>query len=667
MDSNSNKIQRMLEPGLKMYLFVLVAFAAAAVFFNRVLAMVEGGIILVLLVYSIISTRRRRKAFREFVESVTYNTESATSNTLIHFPLPMAVFRLNDSSVVWGNQLFWEMCGRNGPAFEAKLTTLVPGFSGKWLLEGRTRLAELLTVGGRKYQVNGNMVRSGTQEAEYEFTGITYWVDVTDYDDIRLEYQNSRPAVAVVVVDNYDELIKPLTDRQRTEMRGALDAAVEKWCEGRGGILRRTDRDRYMFIFEKRHLDEIVRDKFSLVDGIHSIVNLTGIHATVSIGVGLDGEGYEENFSFANLAAEMALSRGGDQAVIKNKFNFEFFGGRGTEVETRTKVKSRVMATSLSRLIQDASRVYVMGHRFADLDAVGAAVGVCCIARKLGCQAQIIIDGERNAAGALITAARNTPEYKDAFITAQEAILRADNRTLLVVVDTHRPEQVEDESLLTACSNRLAVIDHHRRAATYIKNATMSLYEPNASSTCELVTEMMQELVEQSDILPVEADAVLSGIVLDTKSFTLRTGERTFDAAAFLRRAGADPVRVKKMFQSGLDETLERYDIMKQARLYRGVAVSAVSEAQNRVVAAQAADELLTVAGVSASVVLYPTQDGGVAVSARSIGDMNVQVLLEKLGGGGNKSAAGAQMRDTSLRDAVNQLFAAIDNYLDTD
>lgn len=258
MDSNSNKIQRMLEPGLKMYLFVLVAFAAAAVFFNRVLAMVEGGIILVLLVYSIISTRRRRKAFREFVESVTYNTESATSNTLIHFPLPMAVFRLNDSSVVWGNQLFWEMCGRNGPAFEAKLTTLVPGFSGKWLLEGRTRLAELLTVGGRKYQVNGNMVRSGTQEAEYEFTGITYWVDVTDYDDIRLEYQNSRPAVAVVVVDNYDELIKPLTDRQRTEMRGALDAAVEKWCEGRGGILRRTDRDRYMFIFEKRHLDEIV-------------------------------------------------------------------------------------------------------------------------------------------------------------------------------------------------------------------------------------------------------------------------------------------------------------------------------------------------------------------------------------------------------------------------
>ena len=258
-------------------------------------------------------------------------------------------------------------------------------------------------------------------------------------------------------------------------------------------------------------------------------------------------------------------------------------------------------------------------------------------------------------------------EYKDAFITAQEAILRADNRTLLVVVDTHRPEQVEDESLLTACSNRLAVIDHHRRAATYIKNATMSLYEPNASSTCELVTEMMQELVEQSDILPVEADAVLSGIVLDTKSFTLRTGERTFDAAAFLRRAGADPVRVKKMFQSGLDETLERYDIMKQARLYRGVAVSAVSEAQNRVVAAQAADELLTVAGVSASVVLYPTQDGGVAVSARSIGDMNVQVLLEKLGGGGNKSAAGAQMRDTSLRDAVNQLFAAIDNYLDTD
>ena len=363
----------------------------------------------------------------------------------------------------------------------------------------------------------------------------------------------------------------------------------------------------------------------------------------------------------------MALSRGGDQAVVKNKFNFEFFGGRGAEVETRTKVKSRVMANSLSRLVQDASQVFIMGHRYADLDAVGAAVGVRCIARRFHCPAKIVLDMDKNAVGPLFTMLHGEEEYKTAFISAQEALLEADSRTLLVVVDTNRPEQVEDESLLTACSNRLAVIDHHRRAATYIKNATLTLYEPNASSTCELVTELIQELCEPTDILPFEADAVLSGIVLDTKNFTIRTGDRTFDAAAFLRRSGADTTRVKKLFQNGMEETLERYDIMKQARIYKGIAVVAAQETQNRIVAAQAADELLNISGVNASAVLYPTGDGGVAVSARSIGNVNVQVLLETLGGGGNRSAAGAQIPNCSLRDAVNRLFAAIDEYCATD
>ena len=235
------------------------------------------------------------------------------------------------------------------------------------------------------------------------------------------------------------------------------------------------------------------------------------------------------------------------------------------------------------------------------------------------------------------------------------------------MVDTHRPEQVEDENLLVACANRLAVIDHHRRAATYIENPTLSLYEPNASSACELVTEVMEELVEQDGILPVEADAVLAGIVLDTKNFSIRTGERTFDAAAFLRRAGADTVRVKRLFQNDMEETRERYEILKEARIYKGIALAAARETHNRVVAAQAADELLNISGVQASAVLYPMESGGVAVSARSIGDVNVQVLLEQLGGGGNKSSAGAQIPDITLRDAVNRLCAAIDKYMDTE
>ena len=660
------KMQKFTEPGLRLCLLLMAAFAIVTWFVNDKLAYAEAGVVAALIVFSVIRERRRQRELQAFVESVTYNAESATNNTLIHFPLPMAVFRLGDSGVVWANQPFWDMCGRSGPAFDAKLNDLVPNFNGKWLMEGKSRMADLVSIAERKYQVNGNMVRSGQTEETYEFMGITYWVDVTEYDRVRQEYIDSRPVVMIILVDNYDEMMKPLTDRQRTELLGELDGAVEKWCEGKGGILRRTDRDRYMFIFEKRHLDEITRERFTLVESIHSLVSPTGIHATVSIGAGLDGAGYEENYSFASLAEDMALSRGGDQAVVKNRYNFEFFGGRGGEVETRTKVKSRVTANSLSRLIADASQVFVMSHRYSDNDGVGAAAGIACIARRLGRVTRIVV-GEDNAAGPLIEKLRADPHYADAFINAQEAILRADNRTLLVVVDTNRPEQVEDETLLTACSARLAVIDHHRRAATYIQNPTLSLYEPNASSACELVTELMQELLEPSDILSVEADAVLAGIVLDTKNFTIRTVDRTFDAAAYLERSGADTARVKLLFKNGLAETMARYDLMKQAQVYKGIAVVAAREPQKRIVAAQAADELLSISDVQASAVLYPMEDGGVAISARSIGEVNVQVLLEQLGGGGNKSVAGAQIPDIDLRGAVNKLFAAIDKYMDTE
>ena len=263
------------------------------------------------------------------------------------------------------------------------------------------------------------------------------------------------------------------------------------------------------------------------------------------------------------MAVELALTRGGDQAVIKNRLSFEFFGGRGLEVEKRTKVKSRVMANTLAELMRDSSRVLVMGHRYADLDAVGAAVGVCCLARKCGTRANIVIDRERNTVRSLIDRLLREPEYRDAFLSPQEAMVLADGRTLLVVVDINRPAQVEDPDLLESC-NRVAVIDHHRVAATYIQNAALGFIEPYASSACELLTEILQEVAEPTDILRCEAEALLAGIVLDTKSFTIRTGERTFDAAAYLRRAGADTTEVKKLFQTDMDHTVAMYKIMQE-------------------------------------------------------------------------------------------------------
>ena len=664
----NKKFQRLTEPSGRLYIFVLVAFAAASIFFGQyVLAAAEGVVLLLLIINSLFVARRRRRELMEYIESVTYDADTAKNNTLLNFPLPMAVFSLNDLRVIWANQIFFNMCGVSGSRFEARLDTLVPEFSAKWLLEGKTQSPDLLSINGRKYQIHGNIIRPGENDegAGHGFMGIAYWVDVTEYDDVRIKYEESRPVVALLLIDNYDELVRGQPDRVKNDLRDAVEDIINQYGESRDAIVRRYDRDRYIIIFEERHLQQMREDKFAILERAHTVTSPSGIHATLSLGIGRDGEGFGENWQFASLAAEMALTRGGDQAVIKNRFSFEFFGGRGSDVETRTKVKSSVMANALAELVADSSRVFVMGHKYADLDAVGADAAVCCIARKKGKICKIVIDPEKNASKLLIERLKAEPEYKNAFITPQEAMLSADGRSLLVVVDTNRPEQVEDPNFLAAM-NRVAVIDHHRRAATYIQNAALTFYEPYASSVCELLSEVLQEVCESEDILRCEAEAMLAGIVLDTKNFAIRTGERTFEAAAFLRRCGADTVEVKKLLQNDMADTVARYRILQNAQLYRGnIAVAAPEEPQDRVIIAQAADELLNISGVEVSFVVSPTADGGANISARSIGDINVQVIMEKLGGGGNRSAAACQISDTTLRDAVNALFAAIDEYLD--
>lgn len=664
---NYSKIQRALMPNSRMFLLFLIIFAVATFFFSDQLwlSIAEGVIILILIVYSLIMQRTKRKALMRYIESVTYDAESAKNNTLQNFPLPMAVFRPADSKLIWANQNFFDICNIRKPSVEMCIVDVIPAFSGRWLMEGSTQCPELLEHNGRKYQIHGNLVRTNPSDETGNYMGITYWVDVTDYEAIREEYYNSRPMIGLFVIDNYDELIRGLSDRKRNELRDAIEDKLLQWCDGKNGFFRRYDRERYLFVFEERHLEKMREDQFSsLLDSVHSIVSPTGIHATVSVGIGRDGSGLEENYNFALLGVEMALSRGGDQAVVKNRVTFEFFGGRGSEIETRTKVKSRVMANALSQLIGDSSKVYVMGHKYSDLDSVGAAVGICCIARKLNTPCRIVIDQSKTAAHPLLEKISKLPEYSKAFLTPQDAILHADSHTLLVVVDTNRPDQVENQALLESCT-RVAVIDHHRRAAEYIANATMSFHEPYASSAGELVAELLEEIVEQPDILRSEAEALLAGMMLDTKNFTIRTGERTFEAAAFLRRTGADTSEVKKLLQSDMAHTVAKYRILQNAKIYRsGIAIAVQEQPQDRVVAAQAADELLNVAGVDTSIVVYPVEDG-VFMSARSIGDVNVQILMEKLGGGGNRASAAVQLSHVELPAAVRQLRAAIDDYFE--
>ena len=603
MDKN---LKKLAEPGVRLHLVILVIFAAASLYFKLYeLAAAEAGVILLLLVYGFFAKRSREKRLSACIEAITYDTENSKSSALVNFPMPIAVFRLDDSRIIWGNEMFFSMCGTPEARIDARVADLVPQFTGKWLLEGKTQSPELLTVNGKKYRLQGSIVHTGAEDAENVSMGIVYWLDVTEYDNIRIKYEETRPVAGVVVIDNLDELFKNQTDRIKNDIRDAVEDRLRQWCEEYGGILRRFDRDRYLVVFEKQDIDHMKLDKFKITEEMHQVESPNGINASVSIGFGMDGTNLGEALQFADVGIELALSRGGDQTVIKDRVSFQFFGGRGLEVEKRTKVRSRNMANTLAKLMRDSSRVLVMGHRFADLDAVGAAVGVCCIARSCGVRANIVIDSNKNAAHALIEHMRAEAEYKDCFISPQDALLRADGRTLLVVVDTSRPEQVENPELLSICS-RVAVIDHHRVAATYIQNAALGFIEAYASSACELIAEMLQELIEIGDILKCEADAMLAGIVLDTKSFTLRTGDRTFEAAAYLRRAGADTAEVKRFLRTGMKDAVARYKIMQSAELYRGVAIAAPSEEENRIVIAQAADELLNISGVDASIVVAP-------------------------------------------------------------
>ena len=657
------KLAHLLEPSLRLYFVCLVLFAlASGAWGNWPLAAAEAVVVVALYFYFRRSNAQRQKEILQYIENVTYNIDVATKDTMANAPLPMVIFRPESDEVIWSNDRFLQITGEREHLFDLKLSDAVPGFSSRWLMEGKRECPNEVTLGQRRFLVFGHMIRTD-EHGGRSYLATTYWVDVTDLAHMRDEYYAKRPVLAILALDNYEEIMKGQSDNAKSALMSSINDRLDQWTAPAQGVFTKYDRDRYLFLFEERYLKEFQDGKFSVLDAVHEVQNASGLPATLSIGIGKEADSFQELFQFTSLSLEMALSRGGDQAVIKNKFNFEFYGGRSKETEKRTKVKSRVMANALGELVADASRVFVMGHKYGDLDCIGAAAGVCAIARKRGVPAHIIRESGQTPAADMIARLGALPEYQETFVTGQDAIILADTRSLLVVVDTNRPEQTVSEELLLSC-NKVAVIDHHRRAATYIANAALNFHEPYASSASELVTELLQYLVEPSDLLRCEAEALLAGIVLDTKQFTMRTGGRTFEAAAFLRRCGADTGDVRKLFQNDLEGTVARYSIIRNAQMYRdGVAVAAVDHPVGRIIAAQAADELLNISGVDSSFVLFPDGER-VIISGRSMGDTNVQVILEKLGGGGNASAAGGQIPGT-INDVTKRLLRAIDQYFE--
>ena len=653
-------VGRLLYPNTVWYFAVMLLFAAAAAVLRQYY-LAGGALIVTLFVFTIsrVQLSRRKRQLMSYVQTAT---DSVGISVHAGSAFPMAVIRLPENEIIWGNPSFFAITGLSDTACYQTLDSVISGFSTSWLREGQSELPGDRIIGGRRYRIYGNYVRSEDDATTVQLATI-YFADMTEMFNVRDEFMRTRPIVSIVLIDNYDELTANLSDSAVSTLDAQLNDVIANWTAGLEALCRKTERNRYLVIFESKDLAKLQENRFSvLLDDVRHVSSSSGMSATISLGIGKDGGSFAENYRFAALAIEMSLSRGGDQAVIKDRFNFTFYGSRTKETDRHTRVRSRVVAGSLSELIGQSSTIYIMGHRMADLDALGSAVGLLCLCRTKGRPARIVIDLQKNACQSLIEELKASQDYADLFISGQDALVEADNRSLLIVVDTNRPDQVECKPLLESIS-RVAVIDHHRRAADYIEQPVLNLHEPYASSASELVTELLQYAVNQRDVKPLEAQALLAGIVLDTKNFSIRTGSRTFESAAYLRKAGADPVEVKKLFQSDLDDTLMRYRVVQAARLYRSeLAIACIDETITRVIASQAADELINISGITASFVLFPDREQ-VIISARSIGSCNVQAVLEKLGGGGNGATAGAQIKGKPLREVLQELVAAIDAF----
>ena len=633
------RFSRMIESGTRLTFWVMLLFVAVTwVKIHWAAGLAELVLVGLLYLYYRQRSKRRAAEIRKYVENLAFSVDDASKHSMVNFPLPMVILRVDTGEIVWGNDGFGEISGKKDGLFETHITDVLHGFDTRWLMEGKTVCPYDVEMGDRKYQVYGNMVRSGRSRGS-ALLATLFWVDTTDYLQLRDYVERTRPVVGLIVIDSYEELMKNKSEAEKSTLTADIDQYINDWAKPAQGIVRRLQRDRYLFIFEQHSLVDFTAGKFSILESIHEVQNSEGLSATLSIGIGKGDCSLGELYQYAALGIDMALSRGGDQAVVKSKNAFEFYGGRSKELEKRTKVKSRVMANALMQLIKDSSQVFVMGHKYSDLDSIGACAGLVAAVRKAGVPAYIIVNEKATSAKELIDRLKKQPQYEEVFISEEDAIVKADAASLCVVCDTTRPEMVEGPRLLEAIQ-RVAVVDHHRRAAQYIENPAISLHETYASSACELVAELLQYVVNHSDILKVEADAMLAGIFLDTKGFTVKTGVRTFEASAFLRQVGADTVEVRKMFSGGLESSVKKYQIISCAKeQFPGISLSVVDEETPRATASQAADELINASDIKAAFVVYG-EKGGAVVSARSYGEVNVQMVLEKIGGGGGLTSA---------------------------
>ena len=596
-------------------------------------------------------SRDTRRLFRRIGEQLSVSENEA----IYSFPLPVIVCD-ESRRILWYNDLFSNIMTEEafGTSFDRMSTAALEDFC--------SSLGKEIYYDNQYYMVHG--VRSVQCESSL-YT--LYFFNITEMRLLSQEYKLSRPSVLLIAADNYEEVLHDARESQKSELVGMVDRIMEDFISQTNGVINKLTADKFVAIIEERHLEKIIENRFDILDKVRAAGKEANFPITLSIGVGQGASSLRESEDFARQALDMALGRGGDQVAVKQKDDtYEFFGGLSKGVEKRDKVRTRVIAATLSDHVNASDAVLIMGHKFSDLDSVGAAVGMwSAVTKGLGHDAYIVIDREQSLAKQVILSMEKVVQDRRVFIDPREALPMVTARSLLIVVDTHSPTFVESEDVLRAAA-RVVVIDHHRMMVKHIDNALVFYHEPYASSASEMVAELVQ-YISGNCLGRVEAEALMAGIMLDTKSFVLKTGVRTFEASAYLRRRGADTVEVKRLFSNSIDTYKAKSQLVSSAEIYNNCAIACSEEniPDIRVASAQAADELLSIQGVTASFVLF--QSGNtVNISARSLGDVNVQILMEALGGGGHLTMAGAQLENCNMREARQKLISVLNEQLES-
>ena len=666
MQKNNRKVLDSLVSKTKIYLAIIFILLVVICIENIYMILPSTCIFVAILLYSYYTNNKRKSELSETLQDLTLTVDSTAKTSLINSPFPLVILE-TDGNVVWKSSKFTsEFANIDIHTYIKELSMEIKDEIEKRKEEskGKTNqdIIRRLEIDKKVYQIVGRYVKVKRNKKEYMV--ILYFIDDTENVKLQKEYQDSQSCVGIIMVDNYEETMQRLESEEKPQVIAEMDKYIYEWTDQTNGILIKTEKDRYLYFFEQRYLDGMKEDKFSILDKMKEIDTKEKVQFTLSIAISNEGDTEKDKYKSAQAAMDIVLGRGGDQAVIRENDIYKFFGGRAQEVEKRTKVKARVVAQALENLIKKSKKVMIMGHTNPDMDCVGASLGIYRLAKTLEKNAYIVMDYKTSTLEAFRKSIEKEEEYEDVIINKEVALENVDEDTLLVVVDTHKMNYVEAPELFDKVKE-IVIIDHHRRSADFIEEATLTFQEVYASSAAELVTELLQYVEEEIELKTIEAESLYAGVMMDTKNFTYKTGVRTFEAAAYLRKCGVDIIRVKKWFQSNLESFNRIAEIVGKAEIVNDtIAISTYEEKAKdvNVVCAKAADELLTISEITASFVIGQLDDK-VCISGRSIGDINVQIILEKLGGGGHITLAGAQVEDMTIEETKQELINRINEY----